>query len=379
MLSIDTINQRNNFGPRIVNKTNLVTFTSYKTIIPPQSIQNFASKISKDTLSIHLNKLASPEMEGRGVGQMGIERAKNYIADEFKKIGLGFVEELGLNDYFQKFSVPNYKTYSEAYKGYYKGHLDKGKEVTEMVETSNILGIIKGKTYPDDYLLLTAHYDHLGKDTKQNIIYPGADDNASSVSTLLEIARIMKQDGQNEKSVIFVALSAEESYKLGAEKLIQELQKFGIAGRVEVLNVEMLGACGGKAIDVWREQYSLSQKLVQSLKETSKIMKVPIKIHYLDPGSDAKRFANNNIPAVCVAWSFMQKKIDKNWSYKCIHHKYYHSSKDTPGKINMKVFEHAARLISAFSYVLANKSPEKTDKIIKLLEQLKNISKQKAA
>ena len=326
---------------------NLVSFCSRIPAFSPETLKNFANKMSRDTLILHLNKIASPEMEGRGVGQKGIELAKEYIGQEFEKIGLEPFGELGLKNYFQKFRMHAYRVHSSFNDGVFKGKLEKSIKVP-VVETSNVLGMIRGQKNPDEYLILTAHYDHLGKDNISNIAYPGADDNASSLSALLEIARVMQQDKTNKKSVIFAALSGEERLAVGATKLATSIKNAGLTNKVEVLNVEMLGGCGGNTIDIWKEKYALSKDMVKSLQDTSEAMGVKTRFHVMDdPSSDARRFSQKNIPSVCIAWDF---KPDK-------YHNFFHTSKDTAENINVEVFERAAKLFGAFSYALANKEP----------------------
>jgi Zn-dependent M28 family amino/carboxypeptidase len=82
----------------------------------------------------------------------------------------------------------------------------------------NILGLIEGTRAPDRYIVITAHYDHVGSNGGQ--IYNGADDNASGVATMLEIAQRLKAT-RPEHSVIFVAFDGEERGLLGAKHFVQ--------------------------------------------------------------------------------------------------------------------------------------------------------------
>jgi len=84
--------------------------------------------------------------------------------------------------------------------------------------SKNVCGLIKGKTKPDEVVVYTAHWDHLGvgKAIDGDSIYNGATDNASAVSWMLEIARAFKQAPQPDRSVLFLAVTSEESGLLGS-------------------------------------------------------------------------------------------------------------------------------------------------------------------
>ncbi|QGY45944.1 M28 family peptidase [Maribellus comscasis] len=84
--------------------------------------------------------------------------------------------------------------------------------------SKNVCGLIKGTTKPDEVVVYTAHWDHLGVGTPVNgdSIYNGATDNASAVSWMLEIARAFKSGKQPERSLLFLAVTSEESGLLGS-------------------------------------------------------------------------------------------------------------------------------------------------------------------
>jgi Zn-dependent M28 family amino/carboxypeptidase len=84
--------------------------------------------------------------------------------------------------------------------------------------SKNVCGLIKGSLHPEEVLVYTAHWDHLGIGTSINgdSIYNGATDNASAVSWMLEIARAFKNGKQPERSVLFLSVTGEESGLLGS-------------------------------------------------------------------------------------------------------------------------------------------------------------------
>ncbi len=103
------------------------------------------------------------------------------------------------------------------------GHIE---QTVDRLESRNVIGIDKGETTPDEYMLYTAHWDHLGKKTEKKTgapgedfysdqIYNGAVDNATGVGALLEIAEAMTAEPR-ERSTIFLSVTLEESGLLGS-------------------------------------------------------------------------------------------------------------------------------------------------------------------
>jgi len=144
----------------------------------PTTIKNETAlkvfEIDSNTVRKHLYTLASDEMEGRGTGTPGIEKAAVYIENEFKRIGLATFQDL--ETYRQTFTFENRRTQ---------------KKIT----ASNIIGVLEGKSKKDEFVVVSAHFDHLGirKTTGQlDSIYNGANDNASGVTGVLTLAEYFK-------------------------------------------------------------------------------------------------------------------------------------------------------------------------------------------
>tara|TARA_B110000858_G_scaffold54159_1_gene62913 strand:+ start:338 stop:1303 length:966 start_codon:yes stop_codon:yes gene_type:complete len=191
---------------------------------------NFAcQKTIKNTVSIdpaidsllvkkHLYTLASDKMQGRKAGTPGIEKAASYIETEFKKIGLTFYDTL--NSYRQTFTI-------------------KSKQGNKDITTSNIIGVLQGKSKKEEYVIISAHYDHLGiNGVLEDSIFNGANDNASGVTGVLTLAKYFKEKKLNERTIIFVAFTAEEMGMLGSKYFGNgiDASKY-IAG----INLEMIG------------------------------------------------------------------------------------------------------------------------------------------
>lgn len=165
-----------------------------------------AYKFDSDKLLERCEILSSDKYQGRETEKSGNDSARAFIINEFKKIGI-----TGYNGNFeQPFTFKSRK-----------------KEI----EGVNILGEIKGSKYPDKYIVVSAHYDHVG--TRNDIIYNGADDNASGVSALLSFAEYLKANPPKH-SVLFAAFDAEEMGLQGAKYFVKTIEKEKV-----LLNINM--------------------------------------------------------------------------------------------------------------------------------------------
>lgn len=152
--------------------------------------------ITPAELQAHVHRLASPEFLGRR--GPGAARAAQHVADAFKHIGL---KPAYGNSYFQ--DIPWLVT-----NGTEKGPSFIGR---------NVVGILPGSDpkLKDEWICLSAHYDHLGKRGDQ--LYPGADDNASSVAMLIEVAEeFVLQKKKPKRTIVFVSFDLEEQFLQGS-------------------------------------------------------------------------------------------------------------------------------------------------------------------
>lgn len=176
--------------------------------------------IDSVTVKKHLYTLASDEMEGRKTGTPGIEKAAQYIENEFERIGLTTFD--GLDSYRQTFSFTPRRSKDE-------------------ITSANIIGVLEGKSKKDEYVIISAHYDHLGirkQDGKLDSIYNGANDDASGVTAVLILADYFKKKNNNERTLVFVAFTGEEMGLIGSTHFGKgiDASKF-VAG----INLEMIG------------------------------------------------------------------------------------------------------------------------------------------
>ena len=177
--------------------------------------------INRASAEATIGFLAADELEGREAGWQGGRIAGQYIASLLQLWG---IEPL-FDSYFQPFEA--YRA-ERAKPGRLQVHPDsiaviKAQPVHQKYAMRNVLGKIEGKK-KDEIVIVGAHYDHLGYDPMldEDKIYNGADDNASGVSAVLQIARAFLATGeQPERTVIFAFWDGEEKGLLGSKYFAQ--------------------------------------------------------------------------------------------------------------------------------------------------------------
>lgn len=202
--------------------------------------------INRATAEAHVDFLACDELEGREAGWKGGRIAGNYIISCLKQMGL---QPLFENGYAQPFEAAHAERQKRGQR--WEVHPDsvyKLKQgVHQKLDLRNILAKIDGKN-PNEIVIIGAHYDHLGYDPMLagDQIYNGADDNASGVQAVLQVARAFLATGeQPERTVIFAFWDGEEKGLLGSRYFAQaypELKK--VKG---YLNYDMIGRNNNEA------------------------------------------------------------------------------------------------------------------------------------
>ena len=178
--------------------------------------QDINKIISKEYVDRLIKTLSSDEMEGRGSYTPGIDKAASFIEAEFKSIGLLPLE--GATGYRQTF---------------YKDSTDKRP-------LFNVAGMIPGKSKAKEIVVFSGHYDHLGivKAEGQDSIANGADDDASGTTAMIALAKYYKALNNNERTLIFVAFTAEEIGGFGSRHFSRSLNADDV---VAMFNIEMIG------------------------------------------------------------------------------------------------------------------------------------------
>ncbi|WP_240309503.1 MULTISPECIES: M28 family metallopeptidase [Sphingomonas] len=117
---------------------------------------------------------------------------------------------------------------------------------TQVINSANVVGLLPGKTRPDETVIYSAHWDHLGigkPDARGDTIYNGAVDNATGVSQLIEQARAFARGPRPDRSIVFLAVTAEEKGLLGSEYYARN-PLYPLGKTVGMLNTDSMGVHG---------------------------------------------------------------------------------------------------------------------------------------
>ena len=270
------------------------------------------SIIKTETLVKDVNFLANDSLQGRLMGSAGADKAAIYISTRFVAIGL---KPLDMNG---GFSMPI------------------GNSI------GNIVGAIAGKTKPEEIIVFSAHYDHVGtsdnnQDYKQiraipkkynDNIYNGANDNASGVALLLSLAEYFVKEDANERTIIFIAFTGEEQGFIGSKDFASNISKPN--SFKAVLNFDMVGRNSYEnsvAYITGSNTNPIIKLLNNTLQQSDKSFKKrffqsdPFTGHQLDKRSDHVPFANMGIYAVTM---FATAPTDE----------YYHTVNDEQQTLN---------------------------------------------
>lgn len=196
--------------------------------------------INQETAEAHIGFLASDDLQGREAGTREGRIAGHYIVANLKTLG---IEPVGDSYYhpFEAFHMERQKKGARWQVDADSIAVIKQTGVYQKLSLYNILGKIEGK-HPDEIVIVGAHYDHIGMDPMLDgdQIYNGADDNASGVSAVLQIARAFIASGQQpERTVIFAFWDGEEKGLLGSRNFVSSFPD--IKQVKGYLNFDMIG------------------------------------------------------------------------------------------------------------------------------------------
>ncbi len=278
--------------------------------------------LSEKRMMAHIKFLASDELKGRGLGTPTLDKAAEYIAQKFKKYGL---KTLG-NSYFQNFS-----------------HKFNDKGTLQM---KNVIAIVEG-TDPklkDSPVVVSAHYDHLGlgwpdvhKGDKGKI-HHGADDNASGVAIMLELAKNMAKS-YPKRTIVFVAFTGEEEGLIGSRYFVNHAKKYFEGPIMADINLDTDGSLFDKKLLVLNANTAREWKFIFMGTDYTTGVKSEIVPKEID-ASDQVSFNEKGIPAVQLFTGATQN---------------YHRPTDTYDKIDGKGLVKVATVAKEVVEYLANR------------------------
>lgn len=305
----------------------------------------YINSITAEDLKKHLTIVASDEMEGRETGTKGQKKAGNYLIDIYKSYGISYPK--GAANFYQKVPASFMNT-------------EYGEKLSD---SENIWAYIEGSEKPNEILVISAHYDHIG--IQNGEVYNGADDDGSGTVALLEIAKAFQQ-AKNEgygpkRSILFLHVTGEE-HGLHGSRYYTDNPLFPLVNTITDINIDMIGRSDDFHKDSNNYVYLIgSDYLSSDLYKTCEVANkkyININLDYKfndrnDPNrfyyrSDHYNFAKHNIPSV-----FLFNGV----------HSDYHQASDEVNKIEFDALTKRTQLAFSIAWELANKKDRpKVDK-----------------
>lgn len=303
--------------------------------------EKYAEIISESSLKEKLFTIAADSFEGRETGELGQKKAAEYLKNFYQENNIS----AGNNgEYFQE--IPT------AYFDY------------RFKDTENVLAMIEGSEFPEEIVVVSAHYDHLGID-ENGEIYNGADDDGSGTVAVMQMAKAFKEaknQGQGPKrTIVFMHFTGEEKGLLGSRYYVEN-PIFPLEKTVTNLNIDMIGRIDDLHLTDKNYIYLIgSDRLSSELdsivnQQNRKHTQLKLDYKYNDENdperlyyrSDHYNFAKNNIP---VAFFFSGLHED------------YHKITDTAEKIEYDLMTERAKLVFYTLWEIANQENKiKVDK-----------------
>ena len=311
--------------------------TSQKNSVSEVPPTKYINTITAADLKTHLYIVASDEMEGRETGSLGQKKAGEYLINHYKTNKISFPK--GATDYYQRIPA---------------AYLNAKKD-ENLPDSENIWAYIEGSEKPNEVIVISAHYDHVG--VKNGEVYNGADDDGSGTVALMEIAQAFKtakNEGHGPKRSILILHVTGEEHGLHGSRYYSENPLFPLANTITDINIDMIGRRDEFHRDSNNYVYLIGSDYLStdlySICEEANKKYVNLFLDYKfndrkDPNryyyrSDHYNFAKNGIPSV-----FLFNGV----------HDDYHKATDEVDKIEFDALEKRTQLAFAIAWELANR------------------------
>lgn len=300
-------------------------------------VKKYMKTITAEDLKKHLYIVASDEMEGRDTGTEGQKKAGRYLIEQYKKNNISFPKKA--DGFYQK--VPS-------------EYMSRGFS-PKLNNSENIWAFIEGSEKPEEILVISAHYDHVGM--KNGEVYNGADDDGSGTVALLEIAQAFmtaKKDGYGPKrSILFLHVTGEE-HGLHGSRYYTDNPLFPIENTIADINIDMIGRRDDEHKDTNNYIYVIgSDRLSTDLhnineEANKKYVNLVLDYRYNDL-NDPNRFYYRS-----DHYNFARKGIPSIFYFNGVHAD-YHEPGDTPDKIEYDALAKRTQLAFVTAWELANR------------------------
>ena len=311
--------------------------TAQQSTTKNNSVTDYLRAISTESLKTNLTVIASDEMQGRDTGSEGQKKAGRCIIDFYKKHGISYPK--GADSYYQHIPAA---FLNEKYN-------------ENLPDSENIWAFIEGSEKPNEIVVISAHYDHIG--IKNGEVYNGADDDGSGTVAIMEIAAAFqkaKNEGHGPKRSILILHVTGEEYGLHGSRYYSENPLFPLANTVADVNIDMIGRRdefhqnSNNYIYLIGSDYLSTDlyKLCEAVNKQNKLLTIDYKFNdKKDPNrfyyrSDHYNFAKYGIPSV-----FLFNGV----------HADYHKATDEVSKIEFDALSKRTQFGFAIAWEIANR------------------------
>jgi len=301
---------------RVAQHDGAIISFSPATLAPREALVAPFEQFSVARMQQDVAFLADESLAGRGLGTAQLDRAADYIAQQFSSAGL----QPGADN-----------------NSYYQAWQQQVDALDANVALKNVIGVLPGSDprHAGESLVIAAHYDHMGRGEHfgrredRGIIHPGADDNASGIAVMLELARSLNATPL-PRTLVFVAFTGEETGLLGSRHYVRHTDVYPADSIIALLNLDTVGRLGDQPLTLFGT--GSADEWVHIFRGAGYVTGVPVNTVADDFGSsDQTAFIESGIPAV---------------QFFSGNHEDFHRPGDTPEKLD---YDGLARVASVLN------------------------------
>ncbi len=320
--------------------------------LPPRKpLAELPETLSGNRMMDTIRFLTGKNLKGRGFGTEGLDRAAEYIASKFQEAGL----------------TPA----GDSEGSYFQSWTEKGGDPEQEVVMRNVVGVIPGRKreYAGQSIVMGAHYDHLGlgwpdvREGNKGKIHPGADDNASGVAALLELARALREKAAPDRSIVLVAFAGEEAGRKGSKHYVSNEKRHPAHKAVAMVNLDTIGRLARNKLLVLGGD--TAKEWVHIIRGAGYVSGVEVEMvsEKID-ASDQSSFEVAGVPAIQITTG---------------PHPDYHRPSDTADKIDAEGLKKAASVAKEIVEYLANRPEPLTSSLMRAPEGTKVAGERKVS
>ena len=340
MIKAKTLSAEGIIDGRQINQTNIVALTSKEDLVVNNQSNYFRRKImAGDNFRTEVFRY--------------LQKDSNYVVFVDTSFSKNFPRLQGLNNQHFKSEFNTVFVLTAGEPATFEIHV---RNLLTESKLSNVVGILPGKSKKNEYVIFSAHYDHLGigkANAQGDSIYNGANDDASGSTAVIMLARYFSQTKNNERTLVFATFAAEEIGGFGSQYFSKQ---FDPAQTIAMFNIEMIGTESkwgtNSAYITGYERTDMGKILEKNLEGTKfSFHPDPYPGQQLFFRSDNATLARQGVPAHSISTSKMDSE------------KYYHTADDEIETLDMNNMAEIIKAIaiSSSSIVSGKDTPSRVD------------------